>query len=71
MNSIKIDVLSSPQAFELKYQLDADGLIWNEDYKWRYNPAISDWEHHNHRSAWVEFTFKEPSLATYYRMKWA
>ena len=73
MNSatIRIDVPSSPQAFALKEQLLADGLVWSQDFTWRYNPNENDyWESAEQTSAWVEFTFKDEQLATYYRMKW-
>ena len=69
--TIRIDVPSSPQAFAYKEQLLADGLVWNQDFTWRYSPNQSDyWETYEKTSAYVEFTFMDGSLATYYRMKW-
>ena len=68
--TIRIDVPSSPQAFAYKEQLLADGLVWSQDFTWRYNPAKNGWDYENDVSAWVEFTFRDESLATYYRMKW-
>ena len=69
--TIRIDIPSSPQAFAYKEQLLADGLVWEKDFTWRYHPNQSDyWETFEHQSAYVEFTFKDEQLATYYRMKW-
>ena len=70
LNTVRIDVPSSPQAFAYKDQLTADGLLYGIDYRWRYNPSQTDWAYNNHQSAWVEFTFMNEQLATYYRMKW-
>lgn len=70
LNTFHINVPSAPQAFALREQLVADGLKWPTDYRWQYHPAQTDWEYNNHVSAWVEFTFADPKLATYYRLKW-
>ena len=71
LNTVRIDVPSSPQAFAYKEQLLADGLVWEKDFTWRYTPNESDyWESAEQTSAWVEFTFTDSKLATYYRMKW-
>jgi hypothetical protein len=60
------------RALALKHQLDLDGLIVNQDYEWRYQKPVHD------EFAWtdsevshVTFTFKNPSLATFYQLKWA
>lgn len=58
------------QAFAYKEQLLADGLVWSQDFTWRYNPSKSGWDYEHDISAWVEFTFTKESVATYYRMKW-
>jgi hypothetical protein len=71
LNTVRIDVPSSPQAFALKDQLTADGLLYGIDYRWKYCPNESDyWETYEKTSAWVEFTFTDEKLATYYRIKW-
>ena len=70
--TIRIDVASSLGAFALKDQLLSDGLEWWQDFTWRYHPSENDyWESAEQTSAWVEFTFKDEQLATYYRMKWS
>ena len=60
------------QALAYKYQLDADGLVVNQDYEWRYQKPVYD------EFAWadsevsnVTFTFRNPALATFYQLKWA
>lgn len=70
LNTIRIEVASAPQAFALREQLEADGLKWRDDYRWKYHPAQTDWEYNNHKCAWVEFRFADPQLATYYKLKW-
>jgi len=61
----------SQQALAYKHQLDVDGLIANQDYTWRYQKPVYD------EFAWtdsevsnVTFTFKNPTLATFYQLKW-
>ena len=70
LNTVRIDVASSIGAFSLKDQLLSDGLVWWNDFTWRYHPSDSNWDYDMRRSAYVEFTFKDEQLATYYRMKW-
>ena len=70
VNTIRIKVKSSPQAFLLKDQLLADGLVWRDDFTWKYNPANTNYDYENNIPASVEFTFTDAKLATYYRLKW-
>jgi hypothetical protein len=56
-------------ALDMKYGLLRDGLELDQDFMWEY-----------HRSSWddmtgvnpsqVTFAFRDPALATYYRLKW-
>ena len=68
---IRLDC-DAQRALDYKHQLDLDGLIVNQDYTWRYQKSVYD------EFAWAEsevshvtFTFKNPSLATFYQLKWA
>ena len=70
INTIRIEVPSSPQAFAYRQELEDAGLKWGQDFRWKYNPSQSNWDYENNVSAWVEFTFTDAKLATYYRMKW-
>lgn len=70
-NSIRLDA-NAQEAIEYKRQLDQDGLVVNQDYEWRYQKPVYD------EFAWtdsevsnVTFTFKNPSLATFYQLKWS
>lgn len=59
-----------PDALEMKYRLIQDGLVPDHDFMWEY-----------HQSSWdtmtgvtpskVIFAFRDPVLATYYRLKWS
>ena len=73
MNSdtICIEIKSSHQAFLYKDELLAAGLQWGVDFVWRYDPRNTDEDYYNGHKPTVEFRFKDESLATYYRMKWA
>ena len=58
------------EIFQLKDQLVRDGLVMNRDFEWKYHPPQWDGftqEHPKH----VEFSFQDPSLATFYQLKWA
>jgi hypothetical protein len=71
VNYIRLDC-DAQRALALKHQLDLDGLIVNQDYEWRYQKPVYD------EFAWtdsevsnVTFTFRNPSLATFYQLKWS
>ena len=53
-----------------KEQVDAAGLRVDQDYTWRYTPAVSDWLSNELTPATVEFTFQDPKWATYFELKW-
>ena len=54
---------------DMKFGLLRDGLVLDQDFMWEY-----------HQSTWddmtgvdpsrVTFAFRDPALATYYRLKW-
>ena len=41
VNYIRLDC-DAQRALALKHQLDADGLIVNQDYEWRYQKPVYD-----------------------------
>ena len=60
------------QALAYKYQLDADGLVVNQDYTWHYQkPVYDDFAWTGSEVSCVTFIFKNPALATFYQLKWA
>jgi hypothetical protein len=60
------------RALALKHQLDLDGLIVNQDYEWRYQkPVYDEFSWTDSEVSHVTFTFRNPSLATFYQLKWA
>jgi hypothetical protein len=71
VNYIRLDC-GAQQALAYKYQLDADGLVANQDYEWRYQkPVYDEFAWTNSEISHVTFTFQNPALATFYKLKWA
>jgi hypothetical protein len=71
VNYVRINC-GSQEALALKYQLDADGLVANQDYTWRYQkPVYDEFAWTDSEVSSVTFTFRKPALATFYQLKWA
>jgi hypothetical protein len=71
VNYVRIDC-GSQEALALKRQLDADGLVVNQDYTWRYQkPVYDEFAWTDSEVSSVTFTFKQASLATFYQLKWS
>jgi len=68
---MKLTVSNIQQALAFKEQLLEHGLHHDVDYTWAYTPKQEDWMHGVLKSATVEFNFKDPQLATFFRLKWA
>ena len=69
-NHIRLDC-NAAQALELKHCLDKDGLVVNQDYTWSYTKPLHDnfsWSESD--VSHVIFTFQNPSLVTFYQLKW-
>jgi hypothetical protein len=59
-------------AIELKNQLLAAGLVIDRDFVWEYHQARYDNDGFTPVDPkQVTFSFFEPSLATFYRLKWS
>jgi hypothetical protein len=70
LNYVRLDC-GSQQALAYKHQLDLDGLIVNQDYEWRYQkPVYDEFAWSDSEVSHVTFTFQNPSLATFYQLKW-
>lgn len=72
-SKIVVSHITAQQALLLKQQLTEDGLVIGDDYVWRYHPVKynNDWNTEPMEESRVEFDFKNPSLASFYRIKWA
>lgn len=68
-HSITIAKCSPGRAVELKMELALSGLVDNKDFTWRFVPIKYDGfdiVEENH----VVFEFADPTLASFYRLKW-
>lgn len=68
--------VSPYEALTRKIELVNDGLVMDRDFVWQYNPSkeISDPDNpdwHAFSASSATFTFTDPSVATFYQLKWA
>lgn len=69
--------MNSQQGLEHKTELEESGLIQGHDFTWTYVPPgsatwypdVSAGSNNNGRT--VIFWFRDPALATFYRLKWS
>lgn len=71
MHRVVLSHISPANALDLKQKLDGAGLIMGHDYEWSYHPARYD----NDGFSAVEpkhvvFSFREESIATFFKLKW-
>lgn len=69
-SSVEVRV-NAQGAMNLKDQLLADGLELNDDFVWYYNPLKYDGFASMPEYSYVSFEFRDPVLASFYRLKWA
>ena len=67
---LKITVNNYNAVWVYKEQLDAQGLVVDLDYSWRYTPSINDWLSSPIAPATVEFEFKDAQWETYFQLRW-
>ena len=67
---LKITVNNYNTVWLLKDQVDAQGLKTDQDYTWRYTPAVTDWLSSPLTPATVEFDFKDKQWETYFKLRW-
>ncbi len=68
---IKILVANAQQALDLKQQVLDHGLTQGQDFSWRYNPDHYDgYNDSSHTHPTVEFEFQEPSMETFFQLRW-
>lgn len=64
-NTIIINDIRPNDALEYKYDLTSSGYVVNKDFSWYWRaPSI-------HGVGSVEFYFSDPSIATFFRIKWS
>jgi hypothetical protein len=68
---LKITVNNYNTVWLYKEQVDAHGLRVDQDYTWRYTPAVNDWLSAPITPATVEFEFRDAQWETYFNLKWA
>jgi hypothetical protein len=71
MHRVVLNHLSAADALSLKEKLDKSGLIIGHDYEWAYYQAKYD----NDGFSAVQpkhavFSFREGSIATFFKLKW-
>lgn len=70
-SSIILPRATAQQALDYKKQLDADGLVVDQDYRWNFRPVkYNDWSMSPTEQSQVEFEFKDDALASFYKLKW-
>lgn len=71
MHRVTILHISPVDAIELKDQLVAAGLVMDQDFTWEYHQARYDNDGFTAVTPkQATFSFFEPSLATFYQLKW-
>ena len=66
---VVIQPATANRAIELKYQLVDDGLIDGVDFEWRWHGTTWDPSTGMYPSE-TRFSFRDESIATFYRLKW-
>lgn len=72
MNIVTLTEISAYDALARKRDLDDAGLIFNQDYTWKYQPVkYSSWGCEPKDQSQVVFEFVNPALASFYQIKWS
>jgi hypothetical protein len=66
LNTIRLENVRALAAVELKNELINSGLTQGTDFQWVWHPSQAP----THAKPAVEFIFKDPTLATFYALKW-
>jgi hypothetical protein len=71
LSTVIINNVTASDAIGFKYQLETDGLVRDRDFVWHYSPVkYEDWFGSPKQESWVKFDFSNPSLASFYCVKW-
>ena len=72
MTPVKILSVSAVRALELRDQLQDSGLVMNQDFEWEYRqPEYDNFSHDAVVPRHVTFRFQDPTLATFWQLKWS
>jgi len=70
-HEIRMENASPDDGIYWSQELQVSGLIQDQDYVWRYVPSKYDnFGLYNSAPRAVVFEFRDPALATFYRLKW-
>ena len=71
-NEVIIYNISADRALALKHQIVADGLQPTIDFIWEFTPVThNNWAGADYDESFAKYTFDDPALASFYRLKWA
>jgi hypothetical protein len=72
MTPVKILNVNAVRALELRDQLQDSGLIMNQDFEWEYRQAEYNSDSYEAETPrYVVFRFRDPTLATFWQLKWS
>ena len=70
-HEIRMEHATPDDGIRWSHELQVSGLIQEQDYVWRYVPAWDDnFGSYDSSPRAVVFAFDNPSLATFYQLKW-
>jgi hypothetical protein len=68
MHTVTVQHVSASRAIELSHAVQQAGLTQGQDYTWTYYPPTYDFS--SATVSRVEFQFAQPSMATFFSIKW-
>lgn len=68
-HDIVVEHTPASLAIDMKNQLVEDGLVSGVDFEWRWTGSTWDASVGHNPSA-TRFSFRDESMATFYRLKW-
>ena len=70
--NLSVPVRNAQEAMTLLDMIREHGLELERDFTWAFMPSQYDgWDDASHTQPFVEFTFKDAKMATYFQLKWA
>jgi hypothetical protein len=70
--TLGIPVRNAQEAMNLLDMIREHGLVIEQDFTWAFMPSQYDgWDDTSHTQPTVEFTFRDPAMATYFQLKFS